>query len=58
MTEKIKIKCNECKKEFYPGNRPDGLPNGVGFETKDGSIINVCSDCIIKLGTNLRKDKN
>lgn len=44
------IKCNECGKKFLPGNDAYGIPRGVGFETADGKIINVCSDCIIKKG--------
>lgn len=43
-----KFKCYDCGKYIYPGNRPDGLPNGVGFRLVDGSIINICSDCIMK----------
>lgn len=45
-----KFKCSDCGKYFYPGNRADGLPAGVGFRTADGNIINVCTDCIIKKG--------
>lgn len=44
------MKCVECGKEFEPGNRPDGLPNGIGFELEDGTILNYCADCLIKLG--------
>ena len=44
------ITCDECQKEFKPGNRPDGLPNGVGFQLENGQIINICYDCIIKQG--------
>ena len=40
------IKCDMCEKEFYPGYRYDGSPNGVGFHLEDGSVINVCSSCI------------
>lgn len=42
----MKIKCDKCGKKFQPGNRPGGLPNGVGFQLENGTIINVCSDCI------------
>lgn len=48
MIEEI-IKCNECGEEFTPGNRPDGLPNGIGIQMQDGRIYNICSECIIKL---------
>lgn len=43
-----KIKCHICGKKFEVGNRPDGLPNGCGYELADGSIINVCTDCIMR----------
>lgn len=46
------MKCDMCGKEFEPGNRPDGTPNGVGFELSDGSRITACSDCIIESATN------
>lgn len=45
-----KIKCNECGKYFEAGNHPDGTPNGVGFKLKDGSIYNVCHDCVVEQG--------
>ena len=41
-----KITCNECGKEINPGNT-NGLPNGVGFELEDGTIYNVCLDCMM-----------
>lgn len=44
-----KIICYICKKEILPGNRPDGLPNGIGFENY-GKIENICTDCIIEIG--------
>ncbi len=44
------IKCDKCGKLYAPGNRPDGCPNGVGFKLADGSIYNVCADCLINLG--------
>lgn len=43
----MKFKCDICDKEFFAGNRPDGLPNGVGFCLDDGLQITVCSDCIM-----------
>lgn len=52
-----KIKCDNCKKTFTAGNRPDGMPNGVGF-VKDGKVINWCYDCICKLGKEVQDDKN
>lgn len=44
------IKCSECGKLIIPGNRPDGLPNAVGFVLEDGTLYNVCCECIIKEG--------
>lgn len=49
--------CSKCKKEFMAGNRPDGLPNGVGFEMEDGIVITLCCDCITELGGLDRKDQ-
>ena len=45
----------KCDKTFTPGNRPDGIPNGVGFQLQDGTIVHYCADCIIEEG---RKKKN
>ena len=45
-----KFKCSDCEQYIYPGKRADGLPNGVGFRLSNGSIINVCTDCIMKRG--------
>lgn len=44
------MKCAKCGKSFEAGTRPDGLPNGVGFELQDGRIIKICADCITALG--------
>lgn len=46
----MKIYCEECGKEIKPGNRSDGLPNGLGFITKAGGLINICADCVIEKG--------
>ena len=51
-----KIFCVDCGKEIIPGNRPNGLPNGVGFETKEGKIINVCTDCLIAIGKKKKEE--
>ena len=51
------IKCDECGKEFEVGSRPDGLPNGVGFQLEDGTIWNVCAECIVKIGKELKEDE-
>lgn len=50
IPEHIRIVCVMCKKAFIPEARPDGIPNGVGFQTADGMTVNVCSSCIMKLG--------
>lgn len=42
--------CKNCGKVFAFGNRPDGIPNGVGFQLQNGEIINLCADCLIHLG--------
>ena len=40
--------CRECGNNFSTDPRPDGQPNGLGFELEDGSIYYVCIDCFIK----------
>ena len=30
--------------------RPDGVPNGVGFELENCRVITLCADCIKDLG--------
>lgn len=49
--------CHECGKEFYFGNRPDGLPNGVAMEGPNGETVNICSDCIIAKGKKAREER-
>ena len=46
----MKFECDNCGKVFMPGNRPDGMPNGIGLVQKDGSIVDICADCICELG--------
>lgn len=46
----MKIKCDNCGNEFEIGSRPDGLPNGIGYQLQDGTIYNICTDCVIKIG--------
>lgn len=45
----MKLICDKCGREFKPGNRPDGLPNGIAFNTVDGEVV-ICTECIIKKG--------
>lgn len=42
--------CDGCGATFVPGNRPAGVPNGVSFVLKDGTIVTYCADCIVKFG--------
>lgn len=53
-----KFKCYDCRKYIYPGKRPDGLPNGVGFRLVNGGIINICTDCIMKKGEEVEDGKD
>ena len=41
------IKCDCCNNKFIPGNDATGLPNGVGFECNDGTLINICRMCLM-----------
>lgn len=45
------MKCDKCGKNFKRGNRPDGIPNGIGFQLQDGRVINVCADCVMSFRT-------
>ena len=58
MKSKIRIMCSICGKTFVQGNT-NGIPNGVGFCCKDGTLINMCQGCLIDLGrmTDAEKDK-
>lgn len=47
---KTHIVCDECGKSFTPGNDKNGIPNGVGFQLTDGTVLNVCRDCIEMIG--------
>lgn len=44
------IKCDECGNYFTPGEDARGFPNGVGFEMADGTMRNVCRECIESFG--------
>lgn len=52
----MKIKCDECGKVFQPGNT-NGLPNGVGFVLEDGTVYNVCAECLMKIGEKIERAK-
>lgn len=45
------MKCVVCGKEFFPGNRPDGIPNGVGFISPTGKMVDICAECVIRTNT-------
>lgn len=42
--------CIRCKKEVFPGDRPDGLPYGLGVIIND-RVIAICMDCILETRT-------
>lgn len=45
------IVCDKCKiKINHDIKHDDGLPMGVGFQLEDGTIINLCANCIKSLG--------
>lgn len=48
--------CIRCKKEVEPGNRPDGLPNGIGLIINDRTVV-LCTDCVIETGAMNEKSK-
>lgn len=52
------FKCNNCGKVFAPGNGPDGIPNGIGFELKGGEVITLCAECIEKLGSMSEREQD
>lgn len=49
------LKCEACGKTFLPGTNKEGLPNGVGFETDDGSIFTICIECINALSKKFQR---
>ena len=50
MSAKPIAKCDQCGRPIYYGNRPDGMPNGVGMVQQNGSVVNLCAECICKIG--------
>ena len=53
----MKIACSYCGSVFEPGNRPNGAPNGMGFQLEDGCIINLCYHCICNLADDPKMQK-
>ena len=49
MKVKFTPPCSACGKRETIGNT-DGMPNIVGFVCDNGQTINLCRECIIKLG--------
>jgi hypothetical protein len=47
--EDVTLKCDECGKEFKPGNRPDGAPNGIGLKLQNGTVYTICADCVMRM---------
>ncbi len=43
----MELICMVCGKTFLPGNDEHGIPNGIGFMLEDGSLLNMCSECIM-----------
>lgn len=55
LGEKMTLKCIACGNTFLPGTNKQGLPTGVGFETEDGSIITICTNCINEIGKKFQR---
>ena len=56
-TDITTITCNECGKTFSPGSQPNGMPNGIGFETENGEIYNVCYECMERIAAEVEAEK-
>lgn len=52
----MEIKCRKCGKTITVGNT-NGLPNGVGFQLEDGTILNVCQSCLMEVGAMSDEDR-
>ena len=42
--------CDNCKKFFTVGNRPDGIPNGIKMLLKGNKSITLCAECVMSIG--------
>lgn len=57
MQRNLTPPCSKCgKSKIIDMNA--ALPAMVGFQMEDGSIINLCSDCLMKLGQMNEEQKN
>ena len=43
-------RCDVCGRLFTPGNRAPGIPNGVSFVQRDGSLLTLCAECVMLIG--------
>ena len=42
--------CDNCKRFFTAGHRPDGIPNGIKMVLEGNKSITMCADCVINIG--------
>lgn len=57
MRNRFTPKCTHCGKRYPVGNT-HGIPNMVGFELENGRTINICQECLMKLGTMTKAQKD
>jgi UDP-glucose 6-dehydrogenase len=50
--------CDNCKKFFISGNRPDGIPNGVKMLMRGNKSITMCAECLIAVGQMNQEQKD
>ena len=54
---KAYIGCSSCGRRIRSGNS-NGMPNAIGFVQADGTLVNLCQQCIIELGKMSDKNKD
>lgn len=42
--------CDNCKKFFMAGNRPDGIPNGIRMILSGNRAVTLCAECVMDIG--------
>jgi len=57
MKANMRVMCSVCGKTFLPGNTK-GLPNGIGYMLQDGTLFNMCAECIIDFGRMTEEEKD